>query len=377
MMNLVVLSFRRYDYDFRRYLVESAATSGARAVHVQWAKRIVAVLPNGSVIASGKISDAIEPIVAAIKGIVGDDGGIVLNSLGCQCPQDICVLRMAFRRWLFVFDVFDELSYSATGAELAKFKLKEMVHRLNSDMTIALSPDLKRLYRNALHLDNASHVKRIDNPSVEENAIGIIASINPRFDFALVERCARSLSEYRIRIHGRVHHDDEGIKSSLRQLIGNCANVSFHGPYKSPELNDILSRYRIGLVPYFSDHPLTAFINPDKYYHYLSAGMEVLSPPLPQARRLASYIHEIGSDTDIRAVVKSAVLSPKNHCDRSREFSWDARWKTLCEMTATPVRQRQVIGLTWPTAILKAADLARRSEAIRALSRPTDDDHNE
>lgn len=377
MTNLIVLSSRRFDYDFRRYMVEAAAKSGARALHVKWAKEIVLTFPNGTVAKRMPLTGSIKPVVEAIQQTVGDEGGIVLNSLGLQCPQDIPAFRVAFRRWLFVFDVFDELSYDAKGWGWAKYKIKELVHLGHSDFTIVLSPDLAKHYRNAQHLDNASHVLRVPNIAADGKAIGIIASMNPRVDFPLIARCAMALPEYRIKIHGRVHHNDQLVGDQLKDLLDRYPNITYEGPYKSSELDEILSRYRFGLVPYFANHPLTAFINPDKYYHYLSAGMEVLTPPLPQAGRLKAWLHEIDADTDIRAVVTGALTAPKNPGDLSRNFSWDARWATLCEMTEPAVRRRQKLEHGWPSMLLDATDALRQSKTMRAISQPTDDQHNE
>ena len=66
MTNLIVLSSRRFDYDFRRYMVEAAAKSGARALHVKWAKEIVLTFPNGTVAKRMPLTGSIKPVVEAI-----------------------------------------------------------------------------------------------------------------------------------------------------------------------------------------------------------------------------------------------------------------------------------------------------------------------
>src|SRR6202012_5707617 len=112
-----------------------------------------------------------------------------------------------------------------------------------------------------------------------------------RVDFAWLD--ALAANDVTIGIFGSIHGTAPEVNAPLNALLKKRVNITFHGPYDNDDLEGLLSEFRVGLLPYRVDHPMTDHVNPDKLYHYLNAGLKVLAAPIPAARRLQRYLHLI------------------------------------------------------------------------------------
>ena len=78
---------------------------------------------------------------------------------------------------------------------------------------------------------------------------------------------------------------------------------------------------------------LTEFINPDKYYLYLNSGMEVISTDIPQARRMADFIHIARSAGEIVELVARIQSEPAYRKNKFlHDFSWERRADDLIKI---------------------------------------------
>jgi hypothetical protein len=160
-----------------------------------------------------------------------------------------------------------------------------------------------------------------------------IGSIDSRVDFAWLD--ALAANDVTIGIFGSIHGTaPPETHSTLKSLLKRRKNVTFHGPYDNDDLEGLLSQFRVGLLPYQVDHPMTEHVNPDKLYHYLNAGLMVLASPIPAARRLQRYLHLITSDGNwVIALQRLATAVEK---DWPRElYSWDGRWSELISVASS------------------------------------------
>ena len=168
-----------------------------------------------------------------------------------------------------------------------------------SHILLVLSRESLRLFPNARHLDNASDLQRVYHKDRNVRDLLILFSIDQRFDFDFVRDIARSCPERKIVIYGGVAHNDEAIRKTLAELCAQQSNVVYAGRYEFDGVPAILAPYAIGVAPYTLDSTLTEFINPDKYYMFLQAGLEVISTNIPQARRMAKWIHVVNSGEEV------------------------------------------------------------------------------
>jgi len=79
---------------------------------------------------------------------------------------------------------------------------------------------------------------------------------------------------------------------------------------------------------------MTAFINPDKYYLFLQAGLEVISTDIPQARRMEQRLHVAHSARDAVEIAHRIEREPafrKNAC-WDADFTWAKRARDFIDI---------------------------------------------
>ena len=94
----------------------------------------------------------------------------------------------------------------------------------------------------------------------------------------------------------------------------------------------------LAVPPYRVGHPMTRHVNPDKLYHYLNAGLEVLAAPIPQMQRHANNVHLITTDGPWTATLDAVVNAPRRGDWSAENNSWDRRWHELKQAVAQPRR---------------------------------------
>ncbi len=224
--------------------------------------------------------------------------------------------------------------YNLRGVFRLKRHLEISLLSWLSPINIVLSRETLRLFPHAHHLENAAHTRRITRTKDAFSDLVCLFMIDHRFDFTLVADLAALAPDLKIFLYGRVGTDDQTIKRRLEELCASYPNVIYRGEYRFDDVDTILAPFGIGFTPYVMDNLLTDYINPDKYYLYLNSGMEVISTDIPQARRMADYIHIARSAAEIielAARIKCDSTYRKNK-SVNQDFSWNQRADELIEI---------------------------------------------
>ncbi len=276
-------------------------------------------------------------ILPLITEYLGDGPMIVLTGLGCNEASIATRLQCALPHGVFVYDVYDDLMFTSTGPELVARSLQDGVWRERCSHTIILDPELGSRYPGARHLDNASHLRFLPAVSKADPYRAVyVGSIDSRVDFDWLDALmARGLS---LDIYGAVHNEAPEIANQLERFLARNPKAAFHGAYDNDDLWSILGRYRVGAIPYHVSHPMTRHVNPDKLYHYLNAGLEVLAAPIPQAARHARHIHLVTADGDWEKAISDVRNRPRRGDWSAGAYSWDARWRELVKLIMVPGR---------------------------------------
>ena len=208
----------------------------------------------------------------------------------------------------------------------AKFALIVNLLTRLSDIQLTLSAELLKLFPQADDYENAGHTIWSDRSNANWIDLVILSSIDKRFDFDLVERVALLLRPCgSIHLYRRANEYAAGLKD----LLERQSNIVYHGQYSMADVDNIHERFAVGLTPYVLGSPRTQYINPDKYYLYLNAGMEVISTRIPQAMRMEDRIHVAESATCVVSIMRALQASQrlrKNTTPRE-ETTW--RFKAL------------------------------------------------
>lgn len=333
-MKLVILGRQPYVDYFRLSMIEAAERHGTAVLYIALLpqRNEIQLVRGGEIIATHSYRGRLTPVIKQIATFAGKDALVLFHSSAYANAAKVLQLKWRFRKASFVFDVFDDYFYDAGGLKLAVFKVLDGVYKRICHATLVASKDLAARYPGAFHLDNASHL----SPSASHghripHRVAVISSFDQRLDTQWLETLAALMPEIQFDLYGWVHNEDTAMARELDRLVGACRNLSYIGRYRNSELTHILAGYLIGIIPYRTQHPLTRYINPEKIYHYLCAGMEVISTPIPQALKMQEYVHVCGEPKDAAQSIRLVLAGKncKNSGDLHNHFNWTMRWHEL------------------------------------------------
>jgi ADP-heptose:LPS heptosyltransferase len=333
-LGLVVIDNKPFASDFRKYLMGAAITAGGDAVHVCcWAEAIVT--HRGERVDTTAFTHELDKVADRIIELLGHRRFIILVGLGTDRAYAPLVRRLRSRpnAETVLYDVFDYFRYGTRGRALLNYLRVDLFWRREVDRAMLLERGLRPIYPRSWTLENASHMRRLSGPATASSKRVIyIGSIDSRVDFEWLKLFAAQ--DVMLDIYGRLHDAEPEIEGLLRGFLEGRPNVRFLDCYDNDELPRILGNYRIGILPYKRMHTMTRHISPDKVYHYLNAGLEVIASDIPQTRRLAYAIHLVGRLTDIPSALTAAQNEPRIGRWSVDDNTWDRRWAELQAMIA-------------------------------------------
>lgn len=122
-------------------------------------------------------------------------------------------------------------------------------------------------------------------------------------------------------------------------------NIHLLGPKNSIEINDIASRWKVGIIP-FKINKLSAAVDPIKIYEYLALGLPVVSFFMPQIKnypntRLANSVDEFANELDL------ALKENTNNIEIDKwleENTWKERVDQYREFMTNDLSKNSFIG---------------------------------
>ena len=151
--------------------------------------------------------------------------------------------------------------------------------------------------------------------------IGFYGTLRDWVDLRLIAELARARPAWSFALIGQQLTD----LSMLRDL----PNVHLLGQKPHDALPAYCKGFSVGLIPYRIDERM-AFVNPLKLREYLSAGVPVVSTPVPEVARLGALAQIAGDTTGMLVAIERALAedSPAARAARSRAMAnetWAAR----------------------------------------------------
>lgn len=176
-------------------------------------------------------------------------------------------------------------------------------------------------------LDDAQPVPA-DLAALPRPRIGFYGTLRDWVDFELIAHVARARPAWSIVLIGQVLGD----VSALRGL----PNVHLLGQKRHDELPAYCKGFDAGTIPYRIDERMT-FVNPLKLREYLSAGVPVVSTPVPEVVRHAHLCRIAATPDDFVAALEAALAEASPAARRARseamaQETWSAR---VAEVTRT------------------------------------------
>ena len=325
-MNFYFFSSRLFENDFRTPLIKALIASGHDTWHVRVGRRNILTGPSGE-----------RTYFRGVFGLLGlirrirayskshNSRVVYVDTTGAFLPIRSFLLRASLGG-LWCFDIFDNLLYDLSGLYRIKRRLEISLLARFSSIKIVLSRETLRLFPDAYHLENAAHVGHANRTKTSFNELVCLFMIDPRFDFTLVNGVTALAPELKVYLYGRVGTNDRAIKRQLEDLCASSPNLIYRGEYQFEDVDKILASFGIGFTPYTTNSSLIDFINPDKYFLYLNSGMEVISTEIPQARRMANFIHVARSASEVVEIAARIRTDPAYRKNKVlHNFTWETR----------------------------------------------------
>ncbi|HEU0029663.1 MAG TPA: glycosyltransferase [Kofleriaceae bacterium] len=161
-----------------------------------------------------------------------------------------------------------------------------------------------------------------DLAALPEPRIGFYGTLREWVDFDLLAEVARLRPTWSFALIGQQLSDDVDKVRGLR-------NVHLLGQKRHAELPAYCKGFDVGIIPYRIDARMT-FVNPLKLREYLSAGLPVVSTPVPEVSRFAQLCR-VASDPQsfVRAIEEAlAETGRAARSQRSKAMqseTWSAR----------------------------------------------------
>lgn len=322
------LSFRPFANDFRRYLIGALSGAGCACAHVLLTRKAMEIRTGPNFEQATPVADLGE-LTRRLREFLGDSAGgrgVIVNSAGNSAPDVILRLWGGLRDQLWIYDVFDELRYDARGLKRLQWWLTDRAYFSTASACCLLSAELKPRYVSGFHLNNASHLMPSKPPRAFDDRIVVTASFDRRTDFALLDAVAEAAPDVTIDLHGAVYDNEQSTVSAMDRLTATHGNVRYHGRFDMDRIGDILGDYSVGLVPYRIASEMTRFINPDKLFHYLCAGLEIIASPIPAMKSFRPYIYEAAdAPAFLSALHRIRTGERRNPGDLSKSLNWHVR----------------------------------------------------
>ncbi len=169
-------------------------------------------------------------------------------------------------------------------------------------------------------LDEATVVPA-DIASISGPRIGFYGTIRDWVDLELVAHVAKARPAWSIVLLGQVLCD--------ASAVAGLPNVHLLGQKRHDELPAYCKAFDVGIIPYRIDDRM-AFVNPLKLREYLSAGVPVVSTPVPEVARYREHCRIAPTRGEFVAAIDAALKDGSTTARRVRSESmktetWSAR----------------------------------------------------
>jgi glycosyltransferase involved in cell wall biosynthesis len=195
---------------------------------------------------------------------------------------------------------------------------------------VRFAPNVADTERFALALDNAGPDEAMAALS-RPRMVFTGAVVATKLDIELLVELARRRREWSFALVGPVGVGDPSTDVSALEAE---PNVHLLGRRRYEELPAVLRAADVAIVPY-AINDLTRSIFPMKIYEYLSAGLDVVSTPLPSLAGVAGVRMAAGVD-EMEIALASALAEDtpelrRRRSELARGHSWETRLEEIAE----------------------------------------------
>lgn len=247
--------------------------------------------------------------------------GDYIGSLGEQSSVYYCV-----DEWSLFGYLDKEQTVAAERTLLAKVDAVFAINGALADAKRAVNP---HTFESPHGVDHALFARALsagltvpaDLEAIPHPRLGFYGTLRDWVDFELLAHIARARPSWQIVLIGQELCDTSAIRG--------LANVHLLGQKAHHDLPAYCKGFDVGLIPYRIDERMQ-FVNPLKLREYLSAGLPVVSTPVPEVRRYPELARIAATPDAFVAAVEEALRegTPERRAARSQAMiaeTWAAR----------------------------------------------------
>ena len=246
------------------------------------------------------------------------------------------------------WSLFGYLNRDETAAaERALLAKVDAVFAINGPLAEAKRAVNPRTFESPHGVDHAAFARALDGAlavpddlaKISHPRLGFYGTLRDWVDFELIARIARARPQWQIVLLGQVLCDISAIHG--------LPNVHVLGQKPHADLPAYCKGFDVGLIPYRIDERMT-YVNPLKLREYLSAGLPVVSTPVPEVVRIArdhAGVY-VATPIDFIAAIERALAdgSPAARIARSAAMAsetWSARVAKVTRTVDEIVERKQ------------------------------------
>ena len=238
-----------------------------------------------------------------------------------------------------IFDCMDDIAgFTNISAEVIDVEKQAIIE---SDLVLASSKNLfekcKTLNSNTALVRNAAEFHHFNtatrngelNHLLGKPIIGYYGAIAEWFDLEIIEYCAKNCRNWNFVLIGSSSNIDT---SQIEEL----SNIHLLGEIPYDRLPGYIAYFDVATIP-FKINNLTEATNPVKFYEYLSAGLPVVSTPLPELEEYKDQCWLASDEKDFLEKLRAA-LQDKNNTNKLNTYyllgkrnSWEERARTIIQ----------------------------------------------
>jgi glycosyltransferase involved in cell wall biosynthesis len=294
-----------------------------------WVMSPLAVPLPGNEIASTVNRTVLRATIRALRLRLGIDRFQLWTFLPTTAPY-VGTLgeEMAIYYCVDEWSLFSYLDREQTqAAERALLTKVDAVFAINAALADAKRKLNSRTFVSPHGVDHALFAKALDPATVVPSDIariphprlGFYGTLRDWVDFELLAHVARKRPAWQIVLIGQQLAD-------LSALAG-LPNVHLLGQKPHHELPAYCKGFDVGMIPYRIDERMT-FVNPLKLREYLSAGLPVVSTPVPEVAKFSRFARVASTADEFVAACEAALDETTPRETRSsamKDETWSAR----------------------------------------------------
>lgn len=157
-----------------------------------------------------------------------------------------------------------------------------------------------------------------------KDSVLFLGGISQRIDYDLLIHVVDKLPSVKFYFIGEIYlnkyYKERTDVNRLKKWnkILTYPNAYYLGSYTDEKLKSELSKFKIGIIPYYTSNVFDYYSNPIKLYEYLRYGMYVISTPLPNVLSIKNNLPVYISKTPNDFVNKIKTVLQKNNSDFKR-----------------------------------------------------------